>query len=310
MNNLYIRLAAMALVSVIVHFFLLRSWGKEEVKTEVPKVTTEKSVTESKEDPVKEQPVKTQKVITEKVAPVVETAKVTAEKSVLAKAAPVTAKAVVPVKTVLKVKEDQWSAKFKELQESKRTVLRSKISKGDYRLFLRRLKLGSVNLADSTDFKIAWRDDEELLSVHKYFRMKILAYELANEKKVVELESNAFGDSFQRINDFDKSVYSSVKRPRKEPYFEPLMQKINKQSYLEQPQLVSLTPTGIERYFTFKLQQAIILNQYEKNEVKRGMASFHKTSFGSWILKVEYLELNSGKVVPVQDFEVQKILGH
>jgi len=71
----------------------------------------------------------------------------------------------------------------------------------------------------------------------------------------------------------------------------------------------SICPVSVDNYFRYK--QLEVLNNYgfKLQDVANTVARFYKTSFGSWILKIEKIHFFNGKIVSVEDFEFKKIAG-
>lgn len=196
-------------------------------------------------------------------------------------------------------------------REHKR-VLSSAMTSSDYRRYLESLKIGRAAGKPTPQLIHAYADIQEIFAIHKFYGLKVVALDPEAPREVVELTglgSDSIG--FQKISNFNWENYGNRVFPRTEPFFERYRSGILKQKLLsgERVRLVSIVPSSPHNYFIFKQREVLARNGLSPEEVLNTVGSFHRTSFGGYIMAIKWVELKGRKVREVDDFELRKFGG-
>lgn len=197
----------------------------------------------------------------------------------------------------------------KKLSDENKSTVKSDMTSREYANYLRSLEIGRVKGQHAPQLIHAFHSATEIIDVHRYYGMKILALDPDNPRAVVEvlgLGSNDLG--FQEIDGFNWNRYSNRVYQRTAPYFEKIRKRVvSGYSMSSDAKLYSVSPNSVDTYFRYKQIQAIRSSGYNENEIANVVARFHETDFSGWIMAVERLQLNDGKIVAVSDFELAKL---
>lgn len=211
-----------------------------------------------------------------------------------------------------KAKKQDLASKMKRLRDSKKVVVKSKITKSQHTSMLRSMNIGRMKGVPVPQLVQSYRDTPELLAVHSYFAMKVIAYRRKDPRNVIVVEGlNSNAVNYQKVDGFNFRNYGSRHFPRTASFFQKHHQHIENQKLLGEGEtsLVTVVPVNVDSYFRYKQLEVIKRSGHKADDVARVISSFQKTSFGSWILKIEHLQLRDGKTIDVEDFEYQEITG-
>ena len=196
-----------------------------------------------------------------------------------------------------------------KLSSKQKTQVQTRLSASDYRRYLKRMNLGKVKGMPTPELLLAYRDVAEMMEVHRYYGMKVLALDPAHAQSVVEVVG--FGSpevSWQKIDGFSWKSYSNRIFQRTSPYFSNLKRRMAADGVIGSGHILcSVSPSSVDSYFRYKQLENIKRAGFSKDQVGSVLARFRKTSFGGWMLETTQLHLKDGRLVDVQDFELEDL---
>ncbi len=197
----------------------------------------------------------------------------------------------------------------KDLSKEKKSQVQTQMSASDYRQYLKKQNLGKVKGAANPQLMHAFTDVAEMMAVHKYYGMKVIALDPSSPRAVVE--AVGFGSpqvSFQKIPQFNWTGFSNRIFERTSPYFTNLKNRMRGDGVINGNSILcTVVPNSADSYFRYKQLENIKRSGVNPKDVETVLARFRKTSFGGWIMEVNQLHLKSGKLLDVQDFELREI---
>ena len=213
-----------------------------------------------------------------------------------------------------KTTKEVFNETITKLRNENKKVIQTQLSASEYKSYIQNLKIGKMKGVKVPKLEIIYTDLQDIFAQFSYFRIKVLAIEPKTFSKthdVVEVQNLGTNDiSFQFIKKFDFSKYSSRFVAQRAPFFITQKKKIENRGFLPGDlALYSVTPTSVDNYFRYKQNEVIKQNGYKPDDVVMTLCRGHKTSFGSYILKVESIVLRDQRTVDVKDFEYAKLTG-
>jgi len=197
----------------------------------------------------------------------------------------------------------------KELSEEQKNNVQTAMSASDYRQYLQRQNLGRVQGAATPKLMHAFADVAEIMAVHKYYGMKVIALDPSAPQSVVE--AVGFGTpqvSFQKIEAFNWQGFSNRIFERTSPYFANLQNRMRNEGLINSSAILcTVVPNSADSYFRYKQLENIKRAGLRPDDVLTVLARFRQTSFGGWIMEVSQFHLKSGKLVDVKDFELGEL---
>lgn len=194
----------------------------------------------------------------------------------------------------------------KELSDEAKSELQTAMSSSDYRQYLKKQNLSKVQGAATPQLTHAFADVAEMMAVHKYYGMKVIALDPSAPQAVVE--AVGFGTdqvSFQQIPSFNWQGFSNRIFERTSPYFANLKNRMRSEGLIDgNAILCTVVPNSADSYFRYKQLENIKRAGQNPDDVKTVLTRFRKTSFGGWIMEVNQLHLKTGQLLDVQDFEL------
>jgi len=200
---------------------------------------------------------------------------------------------------------------LKKMQNEKLNILQTKLTSSEYQGYLRSLKIGRCKGVATPQLIVTYYDVKEILAVHKYYGLKVIAVGSTKQRQVVELTAlGADNPSYQKVENFNWQNYSNRVFVRNEPFFERYRLDIVKQHFLVASgvRLFSVVPSGVDTYFRYKQLEVIKRNGLKIDNVAAVLVRFRLVSFAGWIMVVEKIRLKDGKIIDVIDFEEKKLL--
>jgi hypothetical protein len=196
-----------------------------------------------------------------------------------------------------------------KLSNQQKTQIQTRMSASDYRQYLKRMNLGKVKGASTPELLLAYRDVAEMMQVHRYYGMKVLALDPAHAQSVVEVVGFGSPDvSWQKIEGFNWKSYSNRIFQRTSPYFANLKRRMTNEGVIGSGHILcSVSPSSVDSYLRHKQLENIRLANLKEADVGNVLARFRKTSFGGWMLEVTQLHLKDGRLVDVKDFELENL---
>lgn len=206
-------------------------------------------------------------------------------------------------------KKKSLKKSISSLSKKKKNTIKTKMDQSDYKRYLASQNISKVKGVKTPQINIAFKDVAEIMQVHRYYGLKLVAIDPTNPQSVVEVVG--FGDnktSFQKIENFNWSAFSNRVIERKAPYFKNLQNRMLKSGTTHNGMgLYSVAPNSADNYFRYKQIENISKAGVDIKNVKNVLARPLKTSFGGWIIEVTKLYMESGDVVDINDFELQDL---
>jgi hypothetical protein len=180
----------------------------------------------------------------------------------------------------------------------------------DYRKFLaREMKPGSPDGAYVPHLRFGDNTPDQNREITRYFGMELIAYP-KNQKFYVYISPDQ--DLYSRSNDFSYiHNFSSRAIFRSSPYFDGLRAEAAKRVGVSADSLVlaQLLKPSSAAYIGWKEAECARRAGVALDTVDACDATFAKTSFGVWIVRIDRLVLKDGRTLPVEDFEWARIGG-
>ena len=178
----------------------------------------------------------------------------------------------------------------------------------DYRKFLaREMKPGSSDGAYVPHLRFGDNTAEQNREITRYFGMEIIAYP-KNQKFYVYISPDQ--DVFSRSNDFSYiHNFSSRAIFRSSPYFDGLRAEAAKRVGVSADSLVlaQLLKPSSATYIGWKEAECARRAGVALSTVEACDATFAKTAFGVWIVRIDRLVLKDGRTLAVEDFEWARV---
>jgi hypothetical protein len=175
---------------------------------------------------------------------------------------------------------------------------------GDYRRFLsREMKTGASEGQYVPNLRFGDNKPQENREIMRYFGMELIAYP-ADQKFYVYIEPEQ--GLFSRSNDFSYiRNFSTRVIFRNSPYFDTLRAETARRIGVDASSLVvaQLLKPSSAAYIGWKERESAKRAGIVLEDVEACEATFVKTPFGVWIVRIDRLLLRDGKSVPVRDFE-------
>jgi len=184
-------------------------------------------------------------------------------------------------------------------------------SLNDYRRFLAREMTTGGGSKDGYVPKLRFADNtpQENQEIGRYFGMELIAY-TSNQKFYIYIDpdQNLYSRSseFSYVRNFSNRVIY-----RTSAYYDGLRREAGKRTGVDAASLVVaqlLKPTSAA-YIAWKEAEACKLAGVALEDVDACEASFARTPFGAWIVRIDALVLKDGRSVPVKDFEWARVGG-
>ncbi len=210
-----------------------------------------------------------------------------------------------------KEKAEPLTRVVEQLSKAAKNDIRSTISETEYRYFLQKARIGRVRGMSAPQLVLAWQDVKEILDLHRYFGIQLLALDPAAPRTVVQIVGLPEADaSFQKIERFDWNAYSNRVFRRPEPFFADLLARIVRQGLVPDTAAVfSVLPNRVDLYFRWKQIEVLRRNGLDPKNVAVTVGRFLHTNFGAWIMAIEKVQTRDGRFRDVTDFEVEKLRG-
>lgn len=178
----------------------------------------------------------------------------------------------------------------------------------DYRKFLaREMKPGSADGAYIPHLRFGDNTAEQNREITRYFGMELIAYP-KNQKFYVYISPDQ--DVFSRSNDFSYiHNFSSRAIFRSSPYFDALRAEAAKRVGVAADSLVlaQLLKPSSAAYIGWKEAECARRAGVALDTVEACDATFAKTPFGVWIVRIDRLVLKDGRTLAVEDFEWARV---
>jgi hypothetical protein len=198
------------------------------------------------------------------------------------------------------------TARSKEKEEGPAGVDISTLK--DYRQFLaREMKGGAAQGQYVPNLRFGDNKAQENREIMRYFGMELIAYP-KNQKFYVYIDPER--GLFSRSNDFSYiHNFSSRAIFRTSPYFDSLRDQAAKQVSVPAESLVvaQLLKPSSAAYIGWKEGECARRAGVALDVVEACDASFVKSPFGVWIVRIDRLLLKDGRSLAVEDFEWAKI---
>ena len=179
---------------------------------------------------------------------------------------------------------------------------------GDYRQFLsREMKAGAKEGQYVPNLRFGDNKPQENREIMRYFGMELIAYP-ADQKFYVYIEPEQ--GLFSRSNDFSYiRNFSTRVIFRNSPYFDSLRAEAARRAGVAASSLVvaQLLKPSSAAYIGWKERECARRAGVALEEVDACEATFVKTPFGVWIVRIDRLLLKSGQSIPIQDFEWARV---
>jgi hypothetical protein len=180
----------------------------------------------------------------------------------------------------------------------------------DYRRFLaKEMKAGAPEGQYVPNLRFGDNKAQENREIMKYFGMELIAYP-KNQKFYVYIDPEQ--GLFSRSNDFTYiHNFSSRVIFRNSPYFDALRAEAAKRVGLDASSLVmaQLLKPSSAAYIGWKERESARRAGVALEDVEACDATFAKTPFGVWIVRIDRLLMRDGRTITVQDFEWGKVSG-
>jgi len=174
----------------------------------------------------------------------------------------------------------------------------------DYRKFLaREMKPGPAEGQYVPHLRFSDNSTQENKEITRYFGMELIAYP-KNQKFYVYISPDQ--DVFSRSNDFSYiHNFSSRTIFRSSPYFDALRAEAAKRVGVPAESLVvaQLLKPASAAYIGWKESECARRAGVTLDTVEACDATFAKTPFGVWIVRIDRLVLKDGRTLSVEDFE-------
>jgi hypothetical protein len=178
----------------------------------------------------------------------------------------------------------------------------------DYRQFLaREMKTGAREGQYVPNLRFGDNKPEENREIMRYFGMEVIAYP-KNQKYYVYIDPEK--NLFSRSNDFTYlHSFSSRAIFRESPFFDGLRNEAAKKVGVAADTLVvaQLLKPSSAAYIGWKEAECAKRAGVVLLDVEACDASFVKSPFGVWIVRIDRLLMRDGKTLPVEDFEWAKV---
>jgi hypothetical protein len=202
-------------------------------------------------------------------------------------------------------KEPEPAKEEKKPEPAKAPEARPAIASLDqYRKFLARSM--PADASDRTYVpKIRFGDnsDKENREIMRYFGMELIAYPKGQDYYVyIDPEQNLYSKSseFGYLKNFSNRVIF-----RSSPYFDAIRREAAKRVGVSEEELsvAQLMKAGSALYLAWKENEAAKAAGVGIEQVAEFEASFVRTPFGAWIVRLDRLTTTEGRVVAIDDFE-------
>jgi hypothetical protein len=180
----------------------------------------------------------------------------------------------------------------------------------EYRQFLaREMKSGAAEGQYVPNLRFGDNQAQENREIMRYFGMELIAYP-KNQKFYVYIDPEQ--GLYSRSNDFSYiRNFSSRAIFRNSPYFDALRAEAARRVGVEPQSLVmaQLLKPSSAAYIGWKEAECAKRAGVVLEEVEACEATFVKSPFGLWIVRIDRLLMKDGRALPVRDFEWAKVAG-
>jgi hypothetical protein len=179
---------------------------------------------------------------------------------------------------------------------------------GDYRRFLsREMKAGAAEGQYVPNLRFGDNKPEDSREIMRYFGMELIAYP-KDQKFYVYIEPEQ--GLFSRSNDFSYiRNFSTRVIFRTSPYFDSLRTEAARRAGVDASSLVvaQLLKPSSAAYIGWKERECAKRAGVVLEDVDACEATFVKSPFGAWIVRIDRLLLRNGQSAVVQDFEWARV---
>jgi hypothetical protein len=180
----------------------------------------------------------------------------------------------------------------------------------DYRRFLaREMKSGGGEGQYVPNLRFGDNKPQENREIMRYFGMELIAYP-KNQKFYVYIDPEQ--GLYSRSNDFTYiHNFSSRVIFRNSPYFDSLRAEAARRVGVDASTLVvaQLLKPSSAAYIGWKERECSRRAGVALEDVDACEATFAKTPFGVWIVRIDRLLMRDGRTIQIQDFEWTKVSG-
>jgi hypothetical protein len=180
----------------------------------------------------------------------------------------------------------------------------------EYRQFLaREMRSGATEGQYVPNLRFGDNKAQENREIMRYFGMELIAYP-KNQKFYVYIDPEQ--GLYSRSNDFSYiRNFSSRAIFRNSPYFDALRAEAARRVSVEPQSLVvaQLLKPSSAAYIGWKEAECARKAGVVLEEVEACEATFVKSPFGLWIVRIDRLLMKDGRALPVRDFEWTRVSG-